>query len=135
MLAGAMPHESRMEISDYELTNGGISYTIDTARHFQSLFPSDELFWVIGADQLRLLSEWKDIAELAKLVRFVFLERPGHVAPSLIAIPGLRLIRGKGHLIEISSSELRDRVKAGLTLDNLCPQKVIAYIKEKGLYR
>ena len=50
-------------------------------------------------------------------------------------IPGLRLHRCDGHLIEISSSELRQRVRAGLSLHYFCPQKVIAYIESRQLYR
>lgn len=135
MLRAAIEPGSRMEISDYELTKGGLSYTIDTVRHFRTLFPADDLFWVIGADQLRRLHEWKEIGDLARLTGFVCLERPGYSVATPAGIPDLNLRRGRGHLIEISSSELRDRVKAGLSLEYLCPQKVIAYIREKGLYR
>jgi nicotinate-nucleotide adenylyltransferase len=135
MLRAATEWDKRMEISDYELRKGGISYTIDSVRHFQTQFPGDELFWIIGGDQLPLLHKWKDIAELARLVEFIFLERPKHPSKPHPEIPGLRLHRCDGHLIEISSSELRARVKARLSLHYFCPQKVIAYIDGHGLYR
>lgn len=135
MLQAACEWDRRLEISDYELTKGGVSYTIDSARHFRAQFPRDELFWIIGGDQLPLLQKWKDIAELAKLVEFIFLERPRHPSKPHPDIPGLRLHRCDGHLIEISSSELRQRVRAGLSLHYFCPQKVIAYIESKKLYR
>lgn len=135
MLRAAIERDSRMEISDFELTKGGVSYTIDTVRYFRAQFPRDDLFLVIGADQLRRLHEWKEIGELVHLTRFLCQERPGYTIAAPADIPGINLQRGQGHLIEISSSELRDRVKDGLPLDYLCPQKVIAYIEEKGLYR
>jgi nicotinate-nucleotide adenylyltransferase len=135
MLQAACEWDRRLEISDYELTTGGVSYTIDSVRHFRSQFPRDELFWIIGGDQLPLLHKWKDIAELAQLTEFVFLERPRHPSKPHTDIPGLRLHRCDGHLIEISSSELRQRVRAGLSLNYFCPQKVIAYIESKKLYR
>lgn len=135
MLWAAITGEPRMEISEYELTKGGISYTIDTVRHFRAMYPDDELYWVIGGDQLPLLSKWKEISELVKLIEFVFLERPGYSAGPLREIPGLVLHRGKGHLIEISSTELRDRVGRGGSLNHFTPQKVIAYIGDKMLYR
>ena len=135
MLQAACEWDRRLEIADYELTTGGVSYTIDSVRHFRAQFPQDELFWIIGGDQLPLLHKWKDIAELAKLVEFIFLERPRHPSKPHPDIPGLRLHRCDGHLIEISSSELRQRVRAGLSLHYFCPQKVIAYIESKKLYR
>jgi nicotinate-nucleotide adenylyltransferase len=135
MLRAATEWDKRLEISDYELRKGGISYTIDSVRHFRTQFPGDELFWIIGGDQLPLLHKWKDIEELARLVEFIFLERPKHPSKPHPEIPGLRLHRCDGHLIEISSSELRARVKARLSLHYFCPQKVIAYIDAHGLYR
>ena len=120
---------------DFELTQGGISYTIDTVRHFRVRFPDEELFWVIGGDQLQLLPQWKGINELVGLTEFILMERPGYQSRQKVDVSGLKLHRGKGHLIEISSSEIRERKRQGLPLDYFCPQKVIAYIEEKMLYR
>lgn len=135
MLRAAIEWDQRLEIADYELKKGGVSYTIDSVRHFRSLFPEDELFWIIGGDQLPKLNLWREIEELARLVEFVFLERPGHPSKPVPQVTGLRLHRCDGHLIEISSSALRERVRRGLSLHYFCPQKVIAYIEAKGLYR
>jgi nicotinate-nucleotide adenylyltransferase len=135
MLRAAIEWDRRFEVSDVELRRGGVSYTIDSVRHFRSAFPHDELFWIIGGDQLPQLNRWKDIAELAQLVEFIFLERPGHPAKQTPDIPRLRLHRCDGHLIEISSSELRQRVRRGLSLHYFCPQKVIAHIESHKLYR
>jgi len=135
MLRAACEWDHRLEIADYELNKGGVSYTIDSVRHFRQQFPRDELFWIIGGDQLPLLHKWKDISQLAAMVEFIFLERPGHPSKPHTDIPGLRLHRCDGHLIEISSSELRQRVRQGRSLNYFCPQKVIAYIESKKLYR
>ena len=135
MLRAACEWDHRLEIADYELNKGGVSYTIDSVRHFRQQFPHDELFWIIGGDQLPLLHKWKDINQLASMVEFIFLERPGHPSKPHTDIPGLRLHRCDGHLIEISSSELRQRVRQGRSLNYFCPQKVIAYIESKKLYR
>ncbi len=135
MLRAACEWDHRLEIADYELNKGGVSFTIDSVRHFRQQFPHDELFWIIGGDQLPLLHKWKDISQLAAMVEFIFLERPGHPSKPHTDIPGLRLHRCDGHLIEISSSELRQRVRQGRSLNYFCPQKVIAYIESKKLYR
>jgi nicotinate-nucleotide adenylyltransferase len=135
MLRAATEWDHRLEISDYELRKGGVSYTIDSVRHFRAQFPRDQLYWIIGGDQLPLLHRWKAIGELVKLVEFIFLERPKHPVKPHVEIEGLILHRCDGHLIEISSSQLRERVKAGLSLHYFCPQKVIAYIESQKLYR
>src|SRR3984957_13279295 len=134
MLREATEWDRRFEISDYELKKGGISYTIDSARHFRRVFPNDDLFWVIGGDQLPNLHLWKEIGELAKIVQFIFLERPGFPIKASQQIPGLRLLRCDGHLLAISSTELRERTRRNLSLDYFVPHKAIVYIRNNGLY-
>jgi nicotinate-nucleotide adenylyltransferase len=135
MMRASVEWDKRFEISDYELRRGGISYTVDSVRHFRGLYPHDELFWIIGGDQLPKLHLWKNVEELAQLVDFIFLERPGFPVKAAPMISGLRLHRCDGHLLAISSTELRDRVKRDLSLDYFVPHKAIVYIKEKHLYR
>jgi nicotinate-nucleotide adenylyltransferase len=135
MLQAAIEGDRRFEISDFELGRGGVSYTIDSARHFRARYPRDELYWIIGGDQLSQLNRWREIGELAKLVEFIVLERPGHPVKEPAGIPGLRLHRFAGHLMAISSTELRERIRGGLPVDCFVPHKTIIYIREKGLYR
>lgn len=135
MLRAAVGWDHRFEISDIELRRGGVSYTIDSARYFRELYPNDELYWIIGGDQLPKLHLWKEIGELAKLVDFIFLERPGFPIKAGVDIPGLHLHRCDGHLLAISSTELRERVQHDLSLDYFVPHKAIVYIREKNLYR
>jgi nicotinate-nucleotide adenylyltransferase len=134
MVRAATEWDRRFEVSDFELQRGGVSYTIDSARHFRALYPDDELYWVIGGDQLPKLHLWRDIGELARIVEFIFLERPGYPVKAAPPVPGLRLHRVDGHLLAISSTELRDRTRRGLSLDYFVPHKAIVYIREKRLY-
>jgi nicotinate-nucleotide adenylyltransferase len=135
MLRSAVEWDRRFEISDYELRKGGISYTVDSVRHFRAVYPDDQLYWIIGGDQLPLLNRWKEIAELAGMIEFIFLERPGYPVRAGPEIPGLRLHRCDGHLLAVSSTELRERTRRGLSLDYFVPHKTIVYIRERGLYR
>jgi len=135
MLREAIDSDPRFEITDFEASSGGTSYTVETARHFRALHPNDTLYWIIGGDQVPRLEQWKDIAELAGLVEFIFLERPGYPVRARPSIPGLRLHRCDGHLLAISSTELRERIRRGLSLEYFMPHKTIVYIREKGLYR
>lgn len=135
LLRAAIAHDRRFELSDFEINRGGVSYTIDSARHFRGLYPGDRLFWIIGGDQLPKIHLWKEIAELAKCVEFIFLERPGHETRATPNVPNLRLHRCDGHLVEISSTELRARIRQGLSLDYFVPHEAILLIKDRALYR
>jgi nicotinate-nucleotide adenylyltransferase len=135
MLQAAVEWDRRFEISDFELRRGGVSYTIDSARHFRALYPNDELYWIVGGDQLPQLHLWREIGVLASLVEFIFLERPGFPVKATPEIPGLKLHRCDGHLLAISSTELRERTRQGLSLDYFVPHKAIVYIKHNHLYR
>ena len=135
MLRAAVGWDKRFEISDFELQRGGMSYTIDSARHFRTLYPHDDLYWVIGGDQLPKMHLWKDIRDLAQLVEFIFLERPGFPVKAVPDIPGLRLHRCNGHLLAISSTELRERTRQNLSLEYFVPHNAIVYIDEHALYR
>jgi nicotinate-nucleotide adenylyltransferase len=135
MLQAAVEWDRRFEISDFEIRRGGVSYTVDSARFFRAAHPGDDLYWIIGGDQLPQLHLWKDIGELARLVEFIYLERPGFPAKGHPDVPGLRLHRCDGHLLAVSSTELRERARRGLSLDYFVPHKAVVYIREKGLYR
>lgn len=127
--------DGRFAVSDFEVRKGGVSYTIETVRAMRVEFPSDELAWVIGADQVERLHQWREIGELVKLVEFVALARPGWVKVARTDIPGLRLRWCEGHELQISSTEIRERVRAGLPVDWMIPHKTVEYVRENGLYR
>ena len=75
MLRLAVADEPRFKVSDYELRRSGVSFTIDTVRHFRAAHPDDELAFIIGADAFATLHQWKDADELKKLCGFVVVER------------------------------------------------------------
>ena len=135
MVRAAVDWDKRFVVDDFEVARGGVSYSIDSARHFRAKYPNDRLFWILGGDQLPKLDQWQDIEELAGLLEFIYLERPGHPAKASPQVPGLRLHRCDGHLIEVSSTELRERARWGLSLDYFVPHKAIVHIRENGLYR
>jgi len=125
---------ARMEVSDHEIRKGGISYTIETVRHFRQLYPHDQLFWIIGADQFSRLHLWSRAEDLVRLVEFVCLERPGHELVPPPSLAGLRWHRCKGHRLEISSTEIRQRSATGLPVDCFLPHKAVVYLRENHLY-
>ena len=135
MVRLALEGEPRFAVLDDELRRPGPSYTVDTVRALRDRFPGAELFWVVGSDQLAQLDRWKDAAELARLVAFVHLVRPGVEPPAAPAIPGLRLHAVPSHPVAIGSTELRARASRGLPLRHFVPLKVQEYIESQSLYR
>ena len=67
--------EDKMSISDFEIKRQGISYTIDTVKYFKNKYPNDELYLLIGSDNLLKLSKWKDIDEISNLIQIVVFKR------------------------------------------------------------
>ncbi|MDX2186204.1 MAG: nicotinate-nucleotide adenylyltransferase [Opitutaceae bacterium] len=135
LLERAIASEPRFFTSDVEIRRGGTSFTIDTALELQATHPGDELHWIIGGDQLHKLHRWHRIEDLARCVTFVAVQRPGHSGQLEHSVPGLRLVEVRGHSIELSSTEVRQRCAAGLSLEFFLPHKAIAYLNENGLYR
>ena len=131
-------------VSDLELRRGGPSYTLDTLREVRRLEPEAELFLIVGADMLRDFHLWRRFAEIAREARLVTLPRPG---VELGPLPEVRAALGDEAvnkiladvqptpLVDVSSTEIRERLRAGREIDDLVPAAVAAYIREHGLYR
>jgi nicotinate-nucleotide adenylyltransferase len=133
MLRLALAGKSDYEIDEQEIQRGGVSFSIDTVRDFTRRFPGSELFYLIGADHVPTLPKWREADELARLVQFVVIPRPGEIpAPPP---PSFRIQLLGGWPLKLSSSQLRARVKAGLPVDHLAPFGVAEVIREAGLYR
>jgi nicotinate-nucleotide adenylyltransferase len=132
LLRLALVGKTNCEIDGQEIKRGGISYTIETLRDYAKKFPAAKLFYLIGADNISKLNEWREANELAKLAEFVAVPRPGG---TLAEFP--KPFRGrilKGFPLEISSSQIRARVKANLPIENLVPPFVADAIHAAKLY-
>jgi nicotinate-nucleotide adenylyltransferase len=134
MLRLALAGQLNCEVDAYEIQKGGVSYTLDTVRHFrQRLGARVELFWIVGADQFEQLNRWHRIEELAALVVFLVLARPGStLQPQPIA--GLSYQVVEAPLMPESSSEVRKRCAQRRSVKGLVPDAVEAFISEQELY-
>ena len=132
LLRLALAGKTQCEIDEQETRRGGISYTVDTLRDYAKKFSGAELFYLIGADNVPKLNEWREPAELARLAEFVAIPRPG--GPAAVFPAPFRGRRLRGFPFGVSSSEIRARVKASLTIDNLVPAAVAEAIRNGKLY-
>jgi nicotinate-nucleotide adenylyltransferase len=132
LLRLALAGKTWCEIDEQEINRGGTSYTIDTAREYHQRFQDAEIFYLIGADNVPLLRKWRDSVELARLLEFVVIPRPGQTDVPFPAPFRGRML--KGFPLGVSSSQIRARVKAGAPIDHLVPAAIAEAIRNNRLY-
>jgi nicotinate-nucleotide adenylyltransferase len=132
MLRLALAGQTNAEVDYQEICRGGVSYTVDTLRDYARRFPGAELFYLIGADNVAALPQWREATELARFAEFVVVPRPGQ--PELHFPAPFRGRVLKGFPLGVSSSQIRARVKTGLPVDLLVPPAVAAAIRSERLY-
>jgi nicotinate-nucleotide adenylyltransferase len=133
MVEAAVSDVEGLEASRVEIDAGGVSYTADTLVALLTEEPARELFVILGADAAAGLTTWERADEVRDLATIVSVERPGVAAAS--PLPGWRWVRAEVPSIEVSSTDLRARVRDGRPLDYLVTHEVVDCIEARGLYR
>ncbi len=142
MVRLAIAGRPRFRLQTMEIERDGPSYSVDTIRELkQQIAAGDELFFILGWDNLIDLPRWRQPSQLIKMCRLVAVPRIGYPVPDLApleaATPGLsdRLTMLDKPEIDISASVIRERVGRGLSIEHLVPGAVAKYIKDHGLYK
>ncbi len=144
MLQAALEGELRFEASDIELRRGGVSWSVETIRELRSVYPGAEITLMVGSDSLPDLHAWRDVHTLLQLCRVVTLARPGVDLDALgrmdlkLESPWSERLRAQirvGHLVHISSTDIRYRVAEGMSIRYLVHPAVEMYVLEHRLYR
>ena len=141
MVRLAIADKPYFKLSTMEIERAGPTYTVDTIAELQAqLGAGDELFFILGWDNLIQLPQWREPSRLIKMCRLLVVPRVGYPDPDLdsleAAIPGLsqRVILLDQPQRDINASEIRQRVAQGLSIDHLVPEPVDRYIKQHRLY-
>ena len=143
-------------VLDYEVGQEGVSYTVDTLRHLKSTEPDTEFYFIVGNELFKYIESWKDYKTLFELSNFAVLRRPGFEDRQPEQIPlalrdefryhksvgGMTFYKGKsGKLVfinisgmEVSSTRIRETVRAGGRINGLVPESVREYISSNHLY-
>lgn len=137
----ATQSNENFQVSPMEILRDGLSYTLDTMNQLENKFGADtELFFIIGADSMADLPKWHKSKELVAKVHFIATTRPGikvdleevknffgDDAKNIfqVAVPGM----------EISSTDIRERVKSGRSIKYFVPEVVEEYILKENLYK
>lgn len=125
------------EATRIETDRPGNSYTLDTLREIGAAYPGTELFLVNGVDAVLDIMHWREPMQLIRHARLVVVSRPGYLASRLDELPPeirAGLIRIETACLEISATDIRNRVREGRNIAFLLPDAVRCYIMKKELY-
>jgi|YNPMSStandDraft_1061717.scaffolds.fasta_scaffold46324_2 nicotinate-nucleotide adenylyltransferase len=150
--------KERFQVSDIEARRPGPSYSIITLHRLKDIYPEDKFFFIVGSDAFLEIDTWKDYDQLFRECSFVVVSRPGfglellskvldRIKPERVIdlrivgqLDRKKLLSGGLFILEartpdISSTEIRRRVRTGLSIRGLVPEGVEAYIQNNNLYR
>jgi nicotinate-nucleotide adenylyltransferase len=142
MAIEAVKSNINFEVMDIELIRSGLTYTIDTLLEIKSMYDKHELNYIIGADVVLDLINWKCYKKVFEVCNFIAFMRPGSdkktvfgEAKRLNMLYNAKIRMFDSILFDISSSDIRNRVSKGKSIKYLVPDSVIEYIKLYGLYK
>ncbi|MBR4943409.1 MAG: nicotinate (nicotinamide) nucleotide adenylyltransferase [Clostridia bacterium] len=130
-----------VEISDYEILQGGTSYTYLTCQHFRGLFPDAEIFFLVGTDMLRNFPTWRQPQSIVNDVTLAVCGRCDedgwweHEQQAFVEKFSKPFVRVDYNGEDVSSTKIRVLAGAGMRLTDFLDEKTAAYIEEKGLYK
>lgn len=141
MVRLAIADKPSFKLSTMEIDRPGPTYTVETIAELQAqLGAGNEFFFILGWDNLAQLQRWLAPSRLITMCRLVAVPRPGYLLPDLkqleAAVPGLqqRLILLNKPEVDVSATEVRSRIRQGLSISHLVPAPVEQYIKQHKLY-
>ncbi|WP_144057912.1 nicotinate (nicotinamide) nucleotide adenylyltransferase [Novipirellula maiorica] len=144
MLQQALADNPSYELDDREIRRGEVSYTVDTVAELMQEMPDAQFFMIIGSDSLATFPLWHQPQRLLELITPAVVQRGGEGAIDFSVLQDLvdreRIAAIASHVIampviELSSSELRERVQQGRSIRYRTPSGVEAVIQRRGLYR
>jgi nicotinate-nucleotide adenylyltransferase len=135
----AVEGDERFEVSDLEIKRAGPSYTVDTLGELTSRLPDNDLFLILGGDIAAGLRDWHDPERVLRLATLAVADRKG--TPRASIDEALSELDGGDRAeffqmptIEISSTAVRERARAGQPIKYIVPDAVADYIQEHDLY-
>jgi nicotinate-nucleotide adenylyltransferase len=123
--------EKKIRIEDWELRQGGMSYTCDTVAYLKTRYPEEELFLLIGADQLDNFKNWKNPDEILQNIQLIVFPREGFGNKIHAGIPFSRI---SDFNVRISSTLIREKITSRNFPYELLTPEIAEYIQQHHLY-
>lgn len=122
--------DGRFAVDPIEIERDGLSYTVDTLAAFAERHPEATRFFLVGMDVLASFAQWREPDRVMRLATLAVMQRAGETG----SVPA-GAIRVETRRVDVSSTEIRDRVRTGRTIRGFVPEAVAAYIAAERLYR
>ncbi len=137
MVENALSDNPNFEVSDIELFKKEKSYTVDTLTELKEKDPDSDIYFIIGSDSVLSIDTWKNYEEIFELCTIVCYERPGFNVDDINISEKLRgkIIFIDSILLEISSTDIRNRVFTNKSIKYLVRESTEKFIKMRNLYR
>lgn len=133
----AFGHISGAEVSDIERSLGGTSYTINTVRELKRQYPDEQFFLLIGGDMLYSFDKWFKYESILNEVKVCAVARGGDSYSDMLEFANemgkIRVLPTQA--LDISSTEIREKISSGGDISGLVPEGAAEYIAQHGLYR
>jgi len=126
--------DDRFAVDAGEIDRAGLSFTVDTLKALAQRFPDAERFFLIGEDAMTAFGEWRDPEQILRLARLAILRRPGAKDGQRAELPAGTIALAT-RLVDVSSTEIRQRVRDGRSIRGFVPESVAAFIETERLYR
>ena len=130
-----------VKVSDYEISQKKVSYTVNTLRHIREVHPDDEIFFIMGGDMLLSFEKWRNYEEILSICALLAVSREND--PNDLKILDKKASElGKYGIVQVvpietfpvSSTEIREKIKNNSDISCYVPKNVVKYISEHGLY-
>jgi len=134
MVRLAVADDANYVVDDAEITRKGLSFTVDTLEHLSERNPAARLFLLMGEDVLAGFEKWRSPARIRELATLVAVSRGG-LAGSIADPATSAVLRVSTRRVDMSSTEIRERRRAGKSIKGFVPESVERFIDVRGLYR
>lgn len=134
MVRLAVADDANYVVDDAEINRKGLSFTVDTLEHLSERNPAAQLFLLLGEDVLAGFEQWRNPARIRELATLAVVRRSDASGSRVDPIaPGVLTVSTRR--VDVSSTEVRERRRAGKSIKGLVPESVERFIDVRGLYR
>jgi nicotinate-nucleotide adenylyltransferase len=134
MVRLAVADDANYTVDDTEIVRKGLSFTVDTLEHLSKKHPGAELFLLLGEDALAGVEQWRNPAGIRELATLAVMRRSSPEGSPVVPIAAGVTAVSTRH-VDVSSTEIRDRLRAGKSIKGFVPESVERFIEARGLYR
>ncbi|MFN2637292.1 MAG: nicotinate-nucleotide adenylyltransferase [Gemmatimonadaceae bacterium] len=134
MVRLAVADDANYSVDDTEISRKGLSFTVDTLEQLTKRSPAAKVFLLLGEDTLAAFGQWRNPERIRELATLAVMTRAGFERPAgWSSIPGVTSVSTRR--VDVSSTEIRERLRAGKSIKGFVPEGVERFIEARGLYR